>query len=157
VFLPENTAMPKIRVGNSPPRYSLLLNPHSDVRLSKCPTCQKLTHLRKFALFVHIDGWGPMALGKTCRYCSRCEMVMLHRNDLEAELANGLSLIAPEAIGKNYLVLGTIEKKIWQDGLGSHGKPVAEMLRYVADFKHQYGLEYKPGGWYPVTQESRRG
>jgi hypothetical protein len=50
-------------------------------------------------------------------------------------------------------VLGTIEKKIWQEGLGGHGKPLAEMLKYVADFKHQYGLEYEPGGWYPVTQE----
>jgi len=85
--------------------------------------------------------------------CSRCEMVMVHRNELEAQLARSLSGIAPEVIGKDYLVLGTIEKKIWQEGLGSHGKPLAETLKYVADFKHQYGLEYELGGWYPVTQE----
>ena len=142
--------MPKTRIGNLPPRYSLLLNPHADVRLSKCPKCQKLTHVRKFALFVHIDDWGPMALGKTCRYCSHCEMVMVHRVELEAELARGFSQLAPEAIGKDYSILGTIEKKIWQEGLGS-STPLAEMLRYVADFKHHYALEYKPGGWYPVT------
>ena len=94
-----------------------------------------------------------MVLGKTCRYCSRCEIVMVHRKELEAELPCGLSQIVPEVIGKDYLVLGTIEKKIWQEGLGSRGKPVAEMLKHVADFKHQYDLEYKPGGWYPVTQE----
>jgi len=148
--------MPKIKIGNLPPRYSLLLNSHEDVRLSKCPKCQKLTHLRKFALFVHIDGWGPMVLGKTCRYCSRCEIVMVHRKELEAELARGLSQMAPEAIGKDYLVLGTIEKKIWQEGLGSPGKPVAEMLKHVADFKHQSDLGYKPDGWYPVTEEPGR-
>jgi len=33
------------------------------------------------------------------------------------------------AIGKDCLVLGTIEKKIWQEGLGSSGKPVAKMLK----------------------------
>jgi hypothetical protein len=148
--------MPKIKIGNLPPRYSLLLNSHEDVRLSKCPKCQKLTHLRKFALFVHIDGWGPMVLGKTCRYCSRCEIVMVHRKELEAELARGLSRRAPEVIGKDYLVLGTIEKKIWQEALGRPGKPIAEMLKHVADFKHQYDLRYKPGRWYPVTQEPGR-
>ena len=148
--------MPKTRIGNLSPRYSLLLNPHADVRLSKCPQCQKLTHVRKFALFVHIDGWGPMALGKTCRYCSRCEMVMVHRNELEAELTRGLSRMAPEVIGKGYWVLGTIEKKIWQDGLRSHGKLVAEMLRHVADFKHHYDLEYEPGGWYPGKLSATR-
>jgi hypothetical protein len=116
--------MPKIKIGKLPQRYSLLLNSHEDVRLSKCPKCQKLTHLRKFALFIHIDGWGPMVFGKTCRYCSRCEIVMVHRTELEAELARGLSQMAPEEIGKDYLVLGTIEKKIWQEGLGSPGKPL---------------------------------
>ncbi len=148
--------MPKVKIGSLPPRYSLLLNSHKNVRLSKCPKCQKLTHVRKFALFVHIDDWGPMVLGKTCRYCSRCEVVMVSRKELAAELARGLSLVVPETIGKDYLVLGTIEIKIWREGLGSPGKPIAEMLKHVADFKHQYDLEYKPGGWYPVIQKPRR-
>jgi hypothetical protein len=97
-----------------------------------------------------------MALGKTCRYCSSCEIVMVSRKELEAEIARGLSRVAPEVIGKDYLVLGTIEKRIWQHGLGSPGKTIAEMLKHVADFKHQYDLDYKPGGWHPVTQEPRR-
>ena len=80
-------------------------------------------------------------------------MVMVHRNELEEQLARGLSEMAPEMVGKNYLVLGTIEKKISQEGLGDHGKPLAETLKYVADFKHQYGLEYEPGGWYPLAQD----
>jgi hypothetical protein len=114
--------MPKVKIGSLPRRYSLLLNTREDVLLSKCPKCQKLTHLRKFALFIHIDGWGPMALGKTCRFCSRCEVVMVSRKELEAELARGLSQTSPEVIGKDYLVLGTIKKRIWQHGLGSPGK-----------------------------------
>ena len=42
--------MAKKRIGKLPPRYSFILNPYADVRLSKCPRCQKLTYLRKFAL-----------------------------------------------------------------------------------------------------------
>jgi hypothetical protein len=139
-----NRAMPKTKIGILPPRYSLLLNSHADVRFSKCPKCQKLTHLRKFPLFIHIDDWGPMVLGKTCRYCSSCEILMVHRKELEAELARGLSRMAPEMIAKDFLVLGTIEKKIWKQGLGSPGKPIADMLKHVADFKHHYKLKYKP-------------
>jgi len=92
----------KKRIGKLPPRYSFILNSYTDVRLSKCPRCQKLTHLRKFALFIHIDAWGPMALGKTCRYCSRCELIMAHQDELEAQLAHSFSQMAPEVIGNEY-------------------------------------------------------
>jgi hypothetical protein len=44
----------KKRLGKLPPRYLFILNLYADVRLSKCPRRQKLTHLRKFALFIHI-------------------------------------------------------------------------------------------------------
>jgi len=86
--------MPHTRIGELLPRYSLLVNSHPEVRLSKCPKCRNATHLRKFALFIHIDKWGPMVLGKTCRYCSRCAMVMVQRTELKAELAHGLNQIA---------------------------------------------------------------
>jgi hypothetical protein len=74
------------RVGKLPPRYGFILNPHGGTRLSKCPRCERYTHPRKFAFFIHVEGWGPMALGKTCKYCSRCELIMMHQDELEAEL-----------------------------------------------------------------------
>ncbi len=144
------------RIGKLLPRYSLMLNPHAKVRLSKCPKCQKVTHLRKFALLIHIDDWGPMALGKTCRYCSRCEMVIVHRAELEAELAHGLSERAPQIIGNDYLVLGTVGRKTWQNSLDGKGKPLAEMLEHTADFKHHYELNYTPGGWYPANRKAKK-
>ena len=97
-----------------------------------------------------------MVLGKTCRYCSRCAMVMVERAELEAELAHGLSQIVPQVIAKHYLVLGTMEKKIWRGGLDREAKPLAGMLEHVADFKHQCKLQYKPGGWYPAPQGPKR-
>ena len=141
------------RIGKLPPRYSFILNPYSDVRLSKCPQCQRPTHLRKFALFIHIDAWGPMALGKTCRYCSRCELIIVHQDELEAQLAHSFSQIAPEVIGNEYLVLGTIDKKVWQEGLAGSGGQLGEMLKHMADFKRVLKLAVEPGGWYPAERE----
>ena len=141
--------MPKRRIGELHPRYSFMLNPHTELRLSKCPKCHQTTHLRKFALFIHVEGWGSVALGKTCRYCSRREMIMVHRDELEEQLAHSLTQIAPEAIGNQYVVLGTIDKKVWQEGLRGRKKQHALMLQHVADFKNVYELKYEPGGWYP--------
>ncbi len=148
--------MANARIGNLPPRYSFMLNPYAEVRLSQCPKCQKLTHLRKFALLIHIDKWGPMALGKTCRYCSRCELIMAHQDELETQLAYSFSQLAPEMIGNEYMVLGTIEKKVWQEGLKGMERPLTEMLNHVAEFKQYYELEYEPGGWYPADRKPRK-
>jgi hypothetical protein len=148
--------MAATKIGKLPQRYSFMLNPYAEVRLSKCPKCQKLTHLRKFALFIHIDEWGPMALGKTCRYCSRCELIMAHQDELEAQLAHSFSQLAPEVIGNKYMVLGTVEKTVWQEGLKGDSPPLTEMLQYVADFKRYYDLAYEPGGWYPADHKPRK-
>ncbi|SEQ62857.1 hypothetical protein SAMN04244573_01944 [Azotobacter beijerinckii] len=145
--------MAKKKIGKLPPRYLFMLNPYADVRLSKCPQCQKLTYLRKFALFIHIDAWGPMALGKTCRYCSRCELIMAHQDELEAQLAYSFSQMAPAVIGNAYLVLGTIDKKVWKEGLAGGGEHQGEMLQHVADFKRVLQLVVEPGGWYPAERE----
>ena len=144
--------MARIRSGKLPPRYSFLLNPHSDVRLTKCPKCRKLTYPRKFALFIHIEQWGLMALGKTCRYCSHCELIMAHQDELEAELANAFLRIAPEVIGNAYTVLGTMDKKVWQQQVGGKGLPPEETLRHIAEFRKEYVLEYEPGGRYPAKE-----
>lgn len=145
--------MAKTQIGKLPPRYSFLLNRHPDVRLSKCPECHRPTHLRKFALLVQIDGWGLMVLGKTCRYCTRCEVIIAHQDELEAELANQFWSVAPEVIGNNYIALGTVDKRFWQRGLQGSGSLLEEALHHTADFKQQLELKVEPGGWYPAPPE----
>lgn len=139
--------MARKRLGKLPARYSFILNPYLDVRLSKCPKCERPTHPRKFALFIHVDGWGPLLLGKTCRYCTRCELIVAHKDELDAEMAHSLARLAPEAVGREYLVLGTIDRKVWQQGLRGEGPPLGEALDHVAEFKKVLELHVEPGGW----------
>jgi hypothetical protein len=141
--------MAKDRIGKLPPRYSLLMNRYTDVRVSKCPKCNRPTHLRKFALLVHIDKWGPTALGKTCRYCTPCEMVVVHQDELETELTLAFERLAPEVVGNDYVVIGTMDRKAWQKGLTGGGTPLEDALEHAADFKHVYDLEVT-GGWVPA-------
>jgi hypothetical protein len=135
--------------GELPPRYSFILNPYTDVRLSKCPQCSRPTHQRKFPLVIVVREWGPFVLGKTCRYCSRCELVMVHQDELEEQLAHAFHTLAPEQVGNEYLVIGSMEKKVWDQRLAAGGGPLDELLKHVADFKHVLDLEVQ-GGWGPA-------
>ncbi len=74
---------------------------------------------------------------------------MAHQDELEAELIVGLQKIAPQAIGNDYFVVGTFDKKVWQGGLKNEENSAgAEIFNYLADFKEMLDLEVEPGGWY---------
>lgn len=148
--------MSKRQFGELPPRYSFLLNPYVDVRLSKCPACDGLTHYRKFVLCIHIDGFGLMGLGKTCRYCTPCEIIIAHQDELELQLWHRVKEIAPLAVGNKYLVMGTTEKKFWQQQLTAAVESnVAAYLSNTAQFKKQLELKVSSSGWGPPARPKR--
>lgn len=125
-------------------RHKFLLNPHVDLRLSRCPTCEKLSYPRKFALLIDVKGWGPMVQGKTCQYCPRCEMIMCHQLDLETELAFSFAKIAPHLIGSDYSAAGIVDLKFFKTQLqGPTGDPFAHFTPFITEMK----LDYDPGGW----------
>ncbi|MEE4462284.1 hypothetical protein V2S84_09165 [Azotobacter chroococcum] len=95
-----------------------------------------------------------MVLGKTCRYCSHCELIMAHQDELEAQLTHSFGQIAPEVIGRAYLVLGTIDQKVWKAGLAGDGGQLGEMLQHVAEFKKVLKLAVEPGGWQAPSKKS---
>jgi len=140
------------RRGKQPDRYSFLLNPYLDARLSKCPKCRRPTHTRKFALLIHAEGWGPLALGKTCRYCTHCELIIAHQNELDAEVELTLAKLAPEAIGRGYKVLGIVDRKLWQKGLRGEEQPIAEILDHITQFKEYLVITVDRGGWVPADE-----
>jgi hypothetical protein len=146
----------KGQIGKLPPRYSFILNSYPDQRLSQCPRCHKLTHPRKFALCIHVSSWGPMTLGKTCVYCSPCELIIVHQHELEEQLAHAFGKVAPEVIGSEYLVVGTVDQQTWKAGLSGGGPKLDEMLQHMADFAHVLKLEMDPGGWRPAEPPKAR-
>jgi hypothetical protein len=97
-----------------------------------------------------------MVLGKTCKYCAKCELIIAHKHELEAELAYAFNRIAPEKVGNEYLVIGTVDKRLWEEGVKG-GKPeLDETLKKIADFKNVYSLTVEPGGWYPADEKKRK-
>ena len=139
----------KPRLGELPPRYSLFLNPYTDVRFSSsCPGCSGKTRQRKLPLAIHVDDWGMVILNKTCRFCPYCELLIAHQDEIEAHLAQLFAQIAPDAMGSDYLIMGTVERKQWRRGLTS---PLSnsEMIEALHDFKDH--LHFRPAPCWAYT------
>ena len=139
--------------GQLPPQYNFILNPYPDVRLSRCPLCDKKTGQRKLPLLIHVDPMHLIALNYTCRYCAHCDLLIGHKAEIEHLLAAMFAGYNPAAIGNDYLIIGTLEKPAWRTGL-KHPQSVADMLPHVHDFKTYYQeLRQTQPGWYPDGKE----
>jgi hypothetical protein len=74
--------------------------------------------------------------------------VIVHQ--AEIELAINASAGQAAAATPDYLVLGTVSRRVWRQGL-SGDVSMNELVRNMADFKAHLQIKYTPGGWYPAT------
>ena len=143
------------RIGKLPPRYRFILNPFTETRVSKCPLCDKLNFPRKFPLLIAVEGWGPYVQGKTCKYCSKCELIICHQDELEEQLFQAFTHLRPALIGADYFVFGTVETRTMKAALGGDSPGLDDALEHAADFKKYLDLEFDPGGWRPAGAPPR--
>ncbi|MBI4787099.1 MAG: hypothetical protein HY782_08645 [Chloroflexi bacterium] len=141
------------RLGGLPPRYGFMLNPYPDIHVSRCPLCERKTGQRKLPLLIHVDPLHLIALNYTCRYCSHCDLLVADKHAIE-HLLTGLYIQSdPSVIGNNYLIVGTVEKKTWREGL-KQPKEISEMLPQASDLATYYReLRVTRPGWYKSDQE----
>ena len=138
--------------GHLPPKYNFSLNPYPELRFSRCPDCRKNTGRRKLPLLIHIDPKSLISLNYTNRYCSRCDMLIGHKHEIEHHLTEMFLKIDPEVIGNTYLIFGTVEKKAWRENI-NNPKASNDMRPHIHDFKSYQNLRMTMGGWFPKDQE----
>lgn len=139
------------KINKLPPLYRFILNPYEDVRFSTCPECSQRTLLRKVPLVVHVDPLHPVVLNKKCRYCPDCNILIAHQDELEQLLVYTFQEHAPEVIGNEYLILGTVDKATWRKQQ-KEPIPVDQLLGYIHSFKEYLNIQHSPGGWHPKDQ-----
>lgn len=116
-------------------RYRFFLNPYDDMRFTSCPQCGAKTRQRKLPLALFIEPRYSFILNKTCRYCPGCDLLIAHRNDLESLLAAIFAERAPQAIGNDHHVLGTVDRADWREGLHA---PNQETERPLPEVLHEF-------------------
>ncbi len=135
------------RFGELKPRYRFAINPFPGVRWSRCPRCDKLTHARKFPLLIGLEPLTLITLGKTCRYCTPCEFIVVDQEELETELVIACEQRGnPEMIGNPYHVLGTVELKHWKEAM-RNGMRMEDLRAHTADIKSFYTLNDPRPRW----------
>ena len=133
------------RLGKQPPRYTFCLNPYTDVRFTNCPKCGGKIGQKKLPLVIHVDEYGLISLNKTCRYCPDCDLLIAHKDEIEAELSHHLRGTTSPGTGKDYLVIGTLDRADWQKGRSGTLK-IQETIQALHDFKNV--VQFKPlHGW----------
>jgi len=127
---------PVPRFSELPPRYKFFLSPCSEYRFTGCPMCGRPTKWRKSPLMIHIDPMMLIVLTMHCRFCPDCDLLIAHQDELEAQLAAHMSERDPSVIGNKHIVIGTMERPAWREGM-RQPKQLAEMPKYTADFKEE--------------------
>ncbi len=95
--------------GKLPPRYNFFLNPYENERFTHCPQCATKTGQRKLPLVIHVDPMYPLSINYTCRNCPTCDLLIAHQDEIEHLLSAMFEKHAPDAIGNEYLMLGTFD------------------------------------------------
>jgi hypothetical protein len=134
------------QIGALSPRYSFALNPYSEMRFTVCPECRSTTRIRKLPLVIHVERFGIIILRKTCRLCTDCDMVIVHQNELEPLVTNRLCALGHSIDQCDYLVLGTVDPKVWRRGL-TGGVSLHEVVQHMADFRKHLQIEQTGHGW----------
>jgi len=128
------------KLGKQAPRYDLFLNVYQDARFFTCPRCEIRTQSRKFTLVITLNPNYTAILDKTCRFCQICNLLIVHQDELEDLLARHFEKVNPEVVGKDYLVMGTLDRTEWNKG--KQGPLSFELVKeYLHDFEEVVTFE----------------
>lgn len=137
----------KKHFGDLPPMYKFQLNPYPSERISRCYSCSNKTGQRKVPLLIHIEPGHFIALNYTNRYCRYCDMLIGHKHEIEHYLTELFLQYAPDVIGNEYFIIGTVEKPAWKKGLDGSQLP-RDIIPHTHDFKDYEELRLTRGGWF---------
>ncbi|MEO8973273.1 MAG: tetratricopeptide repeat protein [Ktedonobacteraceae bacterium] len=129
-------------IGKLEPRYRFFLNPYKAERFTTCPRCGMMSRTRKFTLTVLIEPMYPLLVDKVCRYCYHCDMIILHQDQLEEQLAGHFSTVSPDIIGNDYVVVGTIDPAEWKRRDQDRPSDL-QIAEHLHDFKEVLMFERK--------------
>jgi len=127
-------------------KHYFFLNPYQDAAFTKCPKCQTKTKIRRFPLVIHIDPQQLFVLNKKCRYCTRCDLIIAGKSELESLMATAFERLNPQIIGNKYLVMGVAERADWRES--QKGKMAQnQAIERILVFKEVWDFEPLRRGW----------
>lgn len=134
-----NQIRPKHKLGKLPRRYIYVDNPYEENNIDSCPKCNCLPKNKKFILFIVSENVPPITLGHTCIFCSDCDLIITHRRTLDEQVRFAYYKIDRNIRIKEYFVMGTYDKSIWEKSLNSKYES-QNIYTHLADFESYFVL-----------------
>jgi hypothetical protein len=131
-------------------RHFFFLNPYEDVAFTRCPQCERVTKVRRFCLFIHVAPHHLLSFNKTCRYCPVCDLIIVKKVDLEHYLVLTFEQQAPDVIGNDYLVMGTLDRQLHHRGKKGELLQQSAIDAFFPFLDHRQ-FEVERGGWAPAS------
>ena len=128
------------QLGRLNPQFDFFLNPYNDLRFTRCPRCSEKTVHRKLPLVIWVDPHYPVSVNYTCRYCKSCDLLIAHKHEIENLLVRVFQERAPQVVGNDYTVIGTMEKLAWNLGV-QESLDFQKMPEYLHDFNQVLKFE----------------
>jgi hypothetical protein len=97
--------------------------------------------MRDFALVIHVEPKGIFPTRISCRWCRACELVIVHKHDLEDMLRSKLEVVSPQQVDSAYVIIGVLDLRIWRR-MKPDFADLETVRRWTSDF-HNVG-ELKP-------------
>lgn len=92
-------------------RHTLFLNPYPDHRFHHCPRCGRETHKRNRVLIAQSGPDFVAPAMATCRYCTKCDLLIAHQDEIEQALREMLPPHEQEKVlGGQIAVFGTLDR-----------------------------------------------
>ncbi|HEY9809578.1 MAG TPA: hypothetical protein V6D13_09560 [Halomicronema sp.] len=130
-------------ITNQSRRYKFcFLNPYKDVRFSYCPKCTAKTKLRKVPLVIEIEKSDSVILNKSCRYCPPCDLLIVHKDEIEQEINNSSPSQNNKIPLSNYTITGTLDRRDW---LRQQRPSAPQLQQSLYSFKQI--LKFEPAQW----------
>ncbi|MBS1253010.1 MAG: hypothetical protein MAG451_02055 [Anaerolineales bacterium] len=136
-------------------RYTLFLNPYAEQRFPRCPRCGERTHKRNRVLIVQSGPDFVAPVMATCRYCTNCDLLIAHQDELEATLRQMLTPEGQAAMGDEMSVVGTLDRSQLSEGIESvTPNDLVDAFHPIADYVHFDPVEDEAGNieWVEVEQ-----
>lgn len=129
----------------APAPRKLYLNPYEDLAFTRCPACDEKTKVRKFPLAVFIEPANMLFVNISCRLCEPCSLLIVRQSELEHLMVTAYEERDPDLIGNEYMVVGTMPRKMWRDGFKGVA-PFDSLPDAIDVFEDELDFDFV-GGW----------
>ncbi|MHC1742167.1 MAG: hypothetical protein AB9873_03930 [Syntrophobacteraceae bacterium] len=126
-------------------RHRFFLNPYKNKAYAKCPVCDARTRIREIVLVIRLEPGQLLLMNLPCRFCRECDLIIANKHTLGAVMAGQFRQEAPELIGVDYTVTGTIDNEDWIAGSSGALGPRDIKERMYA-FRDVWNFDVSPPG-----------